>query len=177
MCELDITHGVSGVRARLQPIQLLYGRIMRHQPATKNKRGRHDPDNYQKMRSWPDYASGAGYVITADVARLLAYPPIPLIFQKNEDRRVGMVLLGFNITYVDALRFKPWGHCENNSILMHYHRRRDLMKRRYERAIAGESVCGPGWRAGEMCQRVAQADNATIQVRLLSSVCASQRRC
>lgn len=44
------------------------------------------------FRSWPDYASGAGYVVTRDVAHLFAYPPIPLRFQKNEvsNREVGL---------------------------------------------------------------------------------------
>jgi hypothetical protein len=139
-----------------------YGRMMRHQPAEKNKRGEHDPDNYQKMKSWPDYASGAGYAVTRDVARLLAYPPIPLRFQKNEDRRIGMVLLGFNVSFVDAVRFKPWGHCEPDTILMHYHRRRDLMLRRYARVMAGQSICGPGWEVGEMCVRVPHDGNVTV---------------
>lgn len=47
-------------------------------------------------------------MITMDVATLLAYPPLPLVFQKNEDRRLGVVLLGFNVTFWDAVRFKPW---------------------------------------------------------------------
>jgi len=35
--------------------------------------------------------AGAGYMVTRDVATLLAYPPVPLAFQKAEDRRLGLV--------------------------------------------------------------------------------------
>ena len=56
------------------------------------------------------YASGGGYVVTVDVARLFGHPPLPLKPQTVEDRRVGIVLYGFNVTYIDAMQFHPWGH-------------------------------------------------------------------
>ena len=55
------------------------------------QRGKWDPDNEMKLMTWPWYASGAGYVLTTDIAKLFAYPPLPFAHQKNEDRRMGVV--------------------------------------------------------------------------------------
>jgi hypothetical protein len=60
-----------------------------------------------------------GYVLTRDIATLFAHPPLPLMPQTVEDRRMGVVLFGFNVTYKDAMRFHPWGHCEPNAMVVY----------------------------------------------------------
>lgn len=149
---------------RAQPAtRLVYGRIMKKMPGGKNKRGVWDPDNTHKLMTWPWYASGAGYVVSMDVARFFAYPPLPLAFHKNEDRRLGVVLFGFNVTFVDAPRFYPWGHCKADAILIHYNRRAELMERRHARVLAGKNVCGEPWPSGTICARAAQRSSAQLE--------------
>lgn len=149
---------------RAQPsAQLVYGRIMKKMPGGKNKRGKWDPDNAHKLMTWPWYASGAGYVVSMDVARFFAYPPLPFAFQKNEDRRLGVVLLGFNVSFVDAPRFYPWGHCKADAILIHYNRRAELMERRYARVLAGKNLCGEPWSTGTVCARATQKSVARLE--------------
>lgn len=138
---------------------------------------------------WPNYASGAGYVVSHDIVHLMAYPPLPLVFQENEDRRLGNVLFGMNVTYVyalfcrdstalgdrtgltsyfyiprytDSIKFKPWGQCTPGDVMLHYHRDPGLVKRRYERVLNGQDMCGEGWPQGQVCARAEQGQTLEI---------------
>ena len=71
-----------------------------------------------------------------DVVQIFADPPVPLYYQRAEDRRVGIVLLGYNVTYVSANKFHPWGHCYPDAILIHYMRNPSQLKRYYARAVS-----------------------------------------
>lgn len=136
---------------------------MKKMPGGKNKRGKWDPDNRHFLQTWPTYPSGAAYMITMDVARLFGYPPLPLEHHKNEDRRIGVVLFGFNISYVDAPRFYPWGHCQADAIMIHYNRRPQMVHRRYERVLKGESVCGKQFSVDQPCSRAAERGTAQFE--------------
>ena len=39
-------------------------------------------DNPHNLGEWPPYMSGAGYILTADIVDILAYPRVPLQFIK-----------------------------------------------------------------------------------------------
>ena len=73
------------------------------------------------------------------------------------------MLYGFNVSYVDALNFHPWGHCEPGSILVHYNRSPNLMKRRADRAARGEEICGPGFKPSEACARIVQLKRGRLE--------------
>jgi hypothetical protein len=150
-------------RPEIPTSSLLYGRMMTKMPGGKNKRGKWDPDNRHFLQTWPTYPSGAAYIVTIDVARVFGYPALPLEHHKNEDRRVGVVLFGYNISYINAPRFYPWGHCADDAIMIHYNRRPELLQRRYQRILKGESVCGSQFPSNQQCLRSKDRGNARFE--------------
>jgi hypothetical protein len=70
-----------------------------------------------------------------------------------EDRGVGVMLKGFNITYLAAeTEFEPWGQCLSTSLwIHHFQKAHELMHRRYAREVRGESICGPGFPSDQVC--------------------------
>lgn len=130
------------------------------------KLGRPLPDNYQALSQWPHYASGAGYVLSRDVARAVGESPLAPQFFEDEDRAVGIALFGFNITYLDdETSFRPWGHCIPEAILLHYQRMPELLERRWRRAVAGQNICGVPFTKSEVCTKARQGHNATWECR------------
>ncbi len=119
--------------------------------AAVDKAGRPKHGNrHAYLTHWPPYMSGAGYVVTRDVARVLGDPPLPHAWLQDEDVATGLRLYPYNVTFVsDPRAFKPWGHCEQPGvILIHYQRSAPVMRRRYARALRGESICGQPFAAG-----------------------------
>jgi len=131
--------------------RLFWGRMVKGMPARKN--GRPLKDNYQNMHVWPDYASGAGYAVSFDVAKAIAYPVVPLLYHEAEDQHVGVALFGYNVTQKDDRRFSPWGECDEETILLHYQRHPEILKRRFRRAVAKISICGVQLKDDEICQK------------------------
>lgn len=126
------------------------------------KDGQPLPDNYQASSRWPHYASGAGYVLSRDVARAVAEPRLAPHFVADEDRAIGIALFGFNITYLDDYTtFRPWGNCIPDAILLHYQRMPELIERRWRRAIAGRNICGEPFGHDEICTKARQGHQAT----------------
>ena len=56
------------------------------------------------------------------------------------------VLFGYNVTYIDAPEFYPWGHCKDDAIMIHYNRRASLVQRRYDRILKGRAWGAVGTR-------------------------------
>lgn len=99
--DVFINPKIIGEKALLMPRQRLYwGKFMMGMPAKDNKKKRLH-DNYQNMATFPYYASGAGYVLSYDVARAVAYPKLSPLFHEDEDRSVGFALFAFNVTQVE----------------------------------------------------------------------------
>ena len=121
------------------------------------------PGNVQNMESWPWYASGGGYLMSGDLISALAYPPLPRLEQTAEDRGVGIALFGFNISYISATgKFKPWGDCDRDALLMHYQRDPGLLERRFARAKAGANICGAGWAKHQRCALTEQNKHVAL---------------
>jgi hypothetical protein len=136
------------------PRELLYwGRFLKGIPARKD--GRPLPDNYQNMHVWPDYASGAGYILSFDVAKAVAFPVVEHQWHEAEDRHVGISLFGYNITQFDDNRFAPWGTCTDSTFLIHYQRQPEMLERRHRRVIAKQSMCGVQFKSDEICVKAA----------------------
>eukprot|EP00038_Savillea_parva_P013156 m.209263 g.209263 ORF g.209263 m.209263 type:complete len:450 (-) comp24509_c0_seq1:37-1386(-) len=149
--------------------QLYFGTFLRGMPARKKDRKTGEmtrkalDGNVQNMPEWPLYASGGGYLLTGDVVRLLAHPPMPVWDQTAEDRAVGIALFGYNITYQKAeTAFKPWGQCHKDAVLLHYQRDPQLIRRRFERAVKGENICGEGWPKNQVCVMIEQKKHDNI---------------
>jgi hypothetical protein len=155
-----------GLMKELPATRLYYGSFLRGMPArirnktTKVLTNNPLPGNTQNAPTWPAYASGAGYLVSHDVASAIAYPPLPLDIQSAEDRGIGVQLFGLNVSYIPSNeKFRPWGHCSPHAVLLHYQRDPGLLRRRYERAIAGTNICGEGWEKNHHCALVNQYDH------------------
>ena len=133
--------------------KLYWGKFLKGIPARKKDGGR-ALDNYQNMHVWPDYASGAGYILSYDVAKAVAYPVVPFQWHEAEDRHVGIALFGFNITQMDDHRFSPWGSCDDTTFLLHYQRHPEMLKRRFRRVASKKSMCGVPFKLDtEVCNK------------------------
>ena len=105
---------VERIKANEFPKQRLYFGHFLGGMAAKNKQGKPDSDNYMKLDAFPKYA-GAGYLLTANVAAFVGDPGLPFLFHRVEDRGLGVMLSGFNVTYLNGRReFQPWGNCFDN---------------------------------------------------------------
>eukprot|EP00039_Didymoeca_costata_P018383 m.333221 g.333221 ORF g.333221 m.333221 type:complete len:444 (-) comp17101_c0_seq1:1098-2429(-) len=140
--------------------ELYWGRFMRGIPA-RDDRGRPLPDNHQNFRLWPNYASGAGYILSFDVANAIANPKVPLQGHDAEDVHIGVSLFGYNLTEKEDFRIKPWGSCDNDTFLIHYQRQPEILIRRWKRAVAQQSICGEPFKYGEVCNKAEPEKEAT----------------
>lgn len=103
-------------------------------------------------------------MLTPDIVRFFGYPTIGLSAVTVEDRRIGQVLYGFNVTFKNAQGFHPWGHCnEPGVILIHYQRARGVFDRMYHRALRSENICGPGFKPPAACARGKQQERASVK--------------
>eukprot|EP00040_Diaphanoeca_grandis_P022614 m.121927 g.121927 ORF g.121927 m.121927 type:complete len:462 (+) comp28890_c0_seq1:385-1770(+) len=143
--------------------RLYFGRFL-FGMAGRDDKGKPDSDNYQNRKEFPGYA-GAGYMITPDVVKFLGNPGLPMLFHRVEDRGVGVMLNGFNVTYRKGEEeFQPWGKCFDSSLWIHHFQKDPLlMKRRYERAAAGKSICGEGFTGGVVCGMADQGKNLNLK--------------
>jgi hypothetical protein len=58
---------------------------------------------------FPPYASGGGYVLTADLVKIVALPPVEPVLMTNEDAYLGIVMLPFNVKRVHQEEVWPHG--------------------------------------------------------------------
>lgn len=141
--------------------RMYWGRFLKGIPARKD--GKALKDNYQNMHVWPDYASGAGYILSFDVATAVAFPVVEHQWHEAEDRHVGISLFGYNITQFDDKRFAPWGTCRADTFLIHYQRQPEMLHRRYRRVVLKKSMCGEPFKANEICNKADPGKSGTWQ--------------
>lgn len=154
---------------RLPAQRLYFGAFLKGMPAmwrnrtTKLLTGKPLEGNSHNISQFPWYASGAGYMVSSDVAQALGNPPLPLVYQTAEDRATGIALFGSNITYEPANSvFRPWGSCISHAVLLHYQRDPGLLRRRYERARTGDNICGEGWDKNTLCELVEAKEQSKL---------------
>jgi len=156
-CYVAVDKLLERVRANeFETERLYFGRFL-FGMSGRDGQGKPDPDNYQNHHEFPGYA-GAGYMLTPDVVSFLGSPGLPMLFHRVEDRGVGVMLNGFNVTYRKGEKeFQPWGKCFDESLWIHHFQKDpELMKRRYQRAAAGKSICGEGFGENEVCAMAEQ---------------------
>eukprot|EP00041_Stephanoeca_diplocostata_P017251 m.343931 g.343931 ORF g.343931 m.343931 type:complete len:472 (-) comp20639_c0_seq2:749-2164(-) len=162
-CYVAVDRLLRNIEHQAYPSERLYlGRFLNGMPA-KDKTGKPDTDNYQKLHDFPNYA-GAGYLVTPDVAKYIGNPGLPMLFHRVEDRGIGTMLYGFNLTVVNAEKaFQPWGNCYEESIWIHHFQKDPaLMRRRYERARDGKNICGEGWAPDVRCAMAEQGKHLEL---------------
>ncbi len=84
---------------------------------------------------------------------------MPLVSPPSEPEGAGACAPALTRWPVTAARyregskeFQPWGHCFEQSLWIHHYQKDPaLMRRRYRRAVAGESICGEGFEPGVIC--------------------------
>lgn len=59
---------------------------------------------------WPRYASGPFYVLSADLLQPFVRPSLPFRQMSSNDGMTGVVLMPFDITYVQKSGLHMWGH-------------------------------------------------------------------
>jgi len=92
-----------GVADTSQKSRMYWGTMAENMPIIRNRQNRnHEAHLPAKMRIFPPYASGAGYMVSADIARYIAKPPLEPLTMRNEDAYVGVSLLPYNITRVHS---------------------------------------------------------------------------
>ena len=103
-------------------------------------------------------------MVSGDVAAIIARPPLPRWHQTAEDRAIGVALFGYNVSYLSAGHdLRPWGTCHPDAVLLHYQRDPGLLRRRYDRAVAGTNICGEGWQPSQVCAMIDQAKTETLE--------------
>ena len=121
-------------------------------------------ENHHGLSRWPTYPSGSGYVVSRDVAAFLGgVDLVGLPDYEFEDRATGLLLAGFaGRTATPAFgglalrdgspQFRPWGHCTPEALVLHYQSHDKLLRRRYQRVVAGASdMCGEGFPESQVC--------------------------
>lgn len=73
--------------------------------------------------SWMEQRSHIGssvtyrYLVTPDVAKYIGNPGLPMLFHRVEDRGIGTMLYGFNLTVVNGDKtFQPWYVAQKNTL-------------------------------------------------------------
>ena len=142
---------VPGLLAQLLPLQgrprVYWGKIMHG--GKRLLKGRNSEPHLPKSISWfPPYASGAGYALSGDLVRAVAFPAVKLVPMVNEDAHMGIVLLPFDVQRVstDTVHAHGLGDCttpEHISIV-HYVKDpggHDCMSDMHANITRGEAVC------------------------------------
>lgn len=61
------------------------------------------------INTWPRYASGPFYALSADLLEPFIHSPLPLRQMSSNDAMTGAVLMPYDINYVHRNGFKMWG--------------------------------------------------------------------
>jgi hypothetical protein len=102
----------------------------------------HHGNLHQWIKVWPPYMSGAGYVLSLDLAGAVGRPPVAHMWLMDEDVATGLRLYPYNVTLVsDTDAFKPWAHCNERTLLLHYQRRASLFHRRCVQRVGVFAHC------------------------------------
>lgn len=111
------------------------------------------------------YPNGCGYLVSRDVAEAIGRPAIVAPRGLTEDKFLGIALAYAAVTSpVSAQsRVQPLGKCTEDVLVLHYQRHPAMMRRRYERAVRGDNVCGKGFPAGMVCVRAAAHKVAEVR--------------
>eukprot|EP00040_Diaphanoeca_grandis_P043841 m.269259 g.269259 ORF g.269259 m.269259 type:complete len:483 (+) comp83272_c0_seq1:143-1591(+) len=109
-----------------QPHERLYFGKMMHGSRVQRDQGRNSEPHLPKEVDWfPPYASGAGYVLSWDLVKTVAFPGVKLLPMINEDGHLGFVLLPFDVHRVTTAHIHAYGvqtNClnANEVIAIHY---------------------------------------------------------
>eukprot|EP00173_Palmaria_palmata_P004560 Plantae.Rhodophyta-Palmaria_palmata.ctg6454.p1 GENE.Plantae.Rhodophyta-Palmaria_palmata.ctg6454~~Plantae.Rhodophyta-Palmaria_palmata.ctg6454.p1 ORF type:complete len:323 (+),score=8.35 Plantae.Rhodophyta-Palmaria_palmata.ctg6454:30-998(+) len=91
------------------------GLHMMGQPVIKVEKGKVRVGKYGErydfpVDKWPRYASGPFYVLSADLLQPFVRPSLPFRQMSSNDGMTGVVLMPFDITYVQKSGLHMWGH-------------------------------------------------------------------
>lgn len=101
------------------------------------------------------YPNGCGYIVSVDIAWAIAAPAARIPPEISEDRFLGIALHYVEVSSPIRAQgeIQPLAKCVPEVLVLHYQRHPALMRRRYERALKSQDVCGEGFRPTEICVR------------------------
>lgn len=116
--------------------------------------------NLPRSMDWyPPYASGAGYMLSADLVKAIAFPAVRLLDMVNEDAHLGIVLLPFDVKRVSTHKIAAYGlsACTDldDVIAVHYVKDKtthDCMVELHENATSGKQVCKSRYCGPVVCE-------------------------
>eukprot|EP00035_Acanthoeca_spectabilis_P019552 m.428767 g.428767 ORF g.428767 m.428767 type:complete len:356 (+) comp16875_c0_seq1:834-1901(+) len=97
------------VLARMKPTRTYMGLMMEGMEVLRGAHKNAENKLPQSMKHFPPYASGCFTIISADLAHLLAKPPIVPIKMVNDDAFFGILFFPFQVERVSEKRIHPWG--------------------------------------------------------------------
>ena len=118
-----------------------------------------EPNLPRSMDWYPPYASGAGYMLSADLVKTIAFPGVRLLDMINEDAHLGIVLLPFDIKRVSTRKIHAYGlsSCTqlDDVIAVHYVKDKtthDCMTELHKNATSGKDVCKSRYCGPVVCE-------------------------
>ena len=106
-CYVNVQVLLNELRA-IPPTRVYFGNMMAGGKVLRTTRNA-EPNLPQSMNWYPPYASGAGYALSADIVKLVAYPAVKLIDMVNEDAHLGIVLLPFDVNRISTKKIHAHG--------------------------------------------------------------------
>lgn len=121
-CYVNVQQLLNELRP-LPPVRTYYGNMMAGGKVLRTTRNA-EPNLPRSMDWYPPYASGAGYALSADLVKAVAYPAVQLVDMVNEDAHLGIVLLPFNVNRVSTKKIHAHGIGDcvplNMMVAVHY---------------------------------------------------------
>jgi len=97
------------LEAKGLPKELVYWGSMQVQPILRGGHRNAEFSMPREMSSFPPYASGGGYMLSADLAWYVGNPPVEPLPMTNEDAYLGVALLPFNVKRYNTPRVYAHG--------------------------------------------------------------------
>lgn len=106
-CYVNVQLLLNELRA-IPPVRTYFGNMMAGGKVLRTTRNA-EPNLPRSMDWYPPYASGAGYALSSDLVKLVAYPAVKLVDMVNEDAHLGIVLLPFDVHRVATKKIHSHG--------------------------------------------------------------------
>ena len=119
----------------------LYWGYFKHRSPISRRGKWAEPKQYICDR-YVSYALGGGYIISKDLVEYIATNSQRLQMFRNEDVAIGTWLAPLEVIRTHDKRFRMFGSCYNNVIVLHPIHSVDKMKNLYNRLTVNGTLCG-----------------------------------
>lgn len=146
-CYVNVANLIVELQKYKHQKRLYFGKIMNGGKILRHSRNA-EPNLPKSMDWYPPYASGAGYVLSTDLAHAVAFPAVKLVDMINEDAHLGIVLLPFDVKRVNSPKLHIYGlnQCipPEDALVIHYVKDKsdhDCFQDLHTNITSGQPVC------------------------------------